>query len=187
MYGIAGLVDWGDFHAIERMTAVQAHRGPDDSGVWDERLSDGTWWGLGSRRLAIQDLTPAGHMPMVDASGRVRIVYNGDIYNAPTLRRELESDGVRFHSSSASTASLPSRSPTTAPRLMLVRDHFGVKPQYFMRRGDSLAFASEAKALFELPDFHPTLDRAALRSYRTFLWVPEPRTLLWEGVEKLPA
>ncbi|NNN06035.1 MAG: asparagine synthase (glutamine-hydrolyzing), partial [Elusimicrobia bacterium] len=181
-------------------------RGPDDSGVWDERLPDGTWWGLGSRRLAIQDLSPAGHMPMPDESGRVHIVYNGEIYNAPALRRELESEGVRFRSSSDTEVLLAlylKEGPgfverlngifafaiadrRNAPRLMLARDHFGVKPLYVARRGKSLAFASEAKALFELPDLQPKMDRAALRSYLTFLWVPEPGTL-WEGVEKLPA
>lgn len=206
MCGIAGLVDWGDRSALERMTALQEHRGPDDSGVWDERLPDGTWWGLGSRRLAIQDLTPAGHMPMADESGRVHIVYNGEIYNAPALRRELESKGIAFRSSSDTEVLLAlylAEGPAfverlngifafaisdrrESPRLMLARDHFGVKPLYVARRGKALAFASEAKALFELPDLQPRLDRVALRSYLAFLWVPEPGTL-WEGVEKLPA
>lgn len=206
MCGIAGVVDWGDRDALNRMTALQEHRGPDDSGVWDERLPDGAWWGLGSRRLAIQDLSPAGHMPMADDSGRVHIVYNGEIYNAPALRAELESKGFRFRSSSDTEVLLAlylAEGPAfverlngifafaiadrrETPRLMLARDHFGVKPLYVARRGRSLAFASEAKALFELPDLQPRLDRAALRSYLAFLWVPEPGTL-WEGVEKLPA
>lgn len=188
------------------MTALQEHRGPDDSGVWDERLPDGTWWGLGSRRLAIQDLSPAGHMPMADDSGRVHIVYNGEIYNAPALRDELESKGIHFRSSSDTEVLLAlylAEGPAfverlngifafaiadrrETPRLMLARDHFGVKPLYVARREKSLAFASEAKALFELPDLEPRVDRTALRSYLAFLWVPEPGTL-WEGVEKLPA
>ncbi|MBI4061613.1 MAG: asparagine synthase (glutamine-hydrolyzing) [Elusimicrobia bacterium] len=206
MCGIAGLVGCGDRETLERMTRIQSYRGPDDSGVWGEELPDGSWWGLGSRRLAIRDLSPAGHMPMADAGGRVRIVYNGEIYNAAALRSELESDGVRFRSSSDTEVLLAlylKEGPRfverlngifafaiadrrEAPRLMLARDHFGVKPLYLARRGRSLAFASEAKALFETPDFHPVVDRAAMRSYLTFLWVPEPGTL-WEGVEKLPA
>lgn len=206
MCGIAGLIDWGERSTLERMTSLQAHRGPDDSGVWDERLPDGAWWGLGSRRLAIQDLSPAGHMPMADASGRVHIVYNGEIYNAPALRAELESKGMRFRSSSDTEVLLAlylAEGPSfverlngifafaiadrrETSRLMLARDHFGVKPLYVARRGKSLAFASEAKALFELPDLQPKMDRAALRRYLAFLWVPEPGTL-WEGVEKLPA
>ena len=206
MCGIAGVVDWGDRRALERMTAVQEHRGPDDSGVWEEKLTDGTWWGLGSRRLAIQDLSPAGRMPMADESGRVHVVYNGEIYNAPALRLELEAEGCRFRSSSDTEVLLAlylRHGPDFvtrlngifafaiadrrgAPRLMLARDHFGVKPLYVARRGSSLAFASEAKALFELPDLRPVMDRAALRRYLTFLWVPEPGTL-WEGIEKLPA
>lgn len=206
MCGISGLVGWGERSTLERMTALQEHRGPDDSGVWDERLPDGTWWGLGSRRLAIQDLSPAGHMPMADGSGRVHIVYNGEIYNAPALRAELESKGIRFRSSSDTEVLLAlylAEGPAfverlngifafaiadgrETPRLMLTRDHFGVKPLYVARKGKSLAFASEAKALFELPDLEARMDRAALRSYLAFLWVPEPGTL-WEGVEKLPA
>lgn len=206
MCGIAGVVDWGDRQALESMTSVQKHRGPDDSGIWEEKLADGAWWGLGSRRLAIQDLSPAGHMPMADLSGRVHVVYNGEIYNAPALRRELEGEGFVFRSTSDTEVLLAlylKHGPDfvgrlngifafaiadlrTLPRLMLARDHFGVKPLYVARRGSSLAFASEAKALFELPDFRPTVDRAALRRYLTFLWVPEPGTL-WEGMEKLPA
>jgi len=72
------------------------------------------------------------------------------------------------------------------PFLFLARDHFGVKPLYITRRKKSLAFASEAKALFQLPDLNPKIDRAAMKRYLTFLWEPEPGTL-WEGIEKLPA
>ena len=71
------------------MTAVQAHRGPDDSGLWEKRFPDGAYVGLGSRRLAIIDLSPSGHMPMCNEDGTVWITYNGEVYNFAELRREL--------------------------------------------------------------------------------------------------
>ena len=64
MCGIAGLVNWGDSEILARMTHIQTHRGPDDAGLWEQRFPDGTWAGLGSRRLAIIDLSRAKHMPM---------------------------------------------------------------------------------------------------------------------------
>src|SRR4051812_41285836 len=100
MCGIAGLVNWGDEACLRGMTDIQAHRGPDDSGTLAERLPDGTWVGLGSRRLAILDLSPAGHMPMSTPDGALSIVYNGEVYNSPAIRRELEGRGYRFRSSS---------------------------------------------------------------------------------------
>ena len=75
------------------MTNVQAHRGPDDSGLWERHFPDGTYIGLGSRRLAILDLSADGHMPMSNEDGTVWITYNGEIYNFADLRRELESKG----------------------------------------------------------------------------------------------
>src|SRR5688572_28767675 len=98
MCGIAGLVRWGDRSVLERMTALQRHRGPDDGGVWDRTLPDGGWLGLGNRRLAIIDLTDAGHMPMCNEDGTVCLTYNGELYSAAPLRAELEGKGYRFGS-----------------------------------------------------------------------------------------
>ena len=75
MCGISGLVNCGDREILSRMIYVQAHRGPDDSGLWDRRLPDGSYFGLGSRRLAILDLSELGHMPMANADGT--ITFNG--------------------------------------------------------------------------------------------------------------
>ena len=82
------------------MTDIQTHRGPDDRGVHETATSDGRWVGLGVRRLAIMDLTAAGHMPMTNADGTIRIVYNGEIYNDAELRRHLQGRGYRFRSTS---------------------------------------------------------------------------------------
>ena len=207
MCGIAGSYNWGDPESTARMARVQIHRGPDDGGTWDFRLPDGTYIGLASRRLAIQDLSPAGHMPMRNDDGTLWITYNGEIYNFPALRQELEAQGVQFRSRTDTEVLLRLYERDGAaclnrlngifafcicdlrgsqPTLFLARDHFGVKPLYYIQRGDRLAFASEVKALLELPDTAPEIDVDALLQYLTFLWVPDPATL-FRGVRKLPA
>ena len=98
MCGISGLANWGNRETLARMTAVQRHRGPNDGGLWDHRSADGSYIGLGSRRLSILDLSETGHMPMSNEDGTVWITYNGEIYNARTLRRELEAKGHQFMS-----------------------------------------------------------------------------------------
>jgi len=100
MCGISGLVNCGNREALARMTNVQTHRGPDDSGLWERHFPDGGYIGLGSRRLAILDLSAYGHMPMSNEDGSVWITHNGEIYNFADLRRELEaqSNAHRFRS-----------------------------------------------------------------------------------------
>jgi asparagine synthase (glutamine-hydrolysing) len=98
MCGIAGVVNWGDSETLARMTHIQAHRGPDDAGLWEQHFPDGTWVGLGNRRLAIIDLSPAGHMPMSNENGTIWIIYNGEVYNFPELRQELLAKGRTFRS-----------------------------------------------------------------------------------------
>lgn len=207
MCGIAGLVNWGDAETLARMSDVQAHRGPDDRGTWEISTSSGEWFGLGSRRLAILDLSPAGHMPMSNDDGTVWITYNGEVYNFRELRHDLEAKGRRFRSATDTEVVLrlyeeegegcfarlngmfalavcDLRGPR--PRIVLARDHFGVKPLYYACRGNRLAFASEAKALLLVDGIRAELDPQALHEYLTFLWVPDPRTM-FRGIEKLPA
>ena len=207
MCGISGLVNWGDRATLSRMTSVLAHRGPDDSGLWDRRSPDGGYMGLGNRRLAILDLSPDGHMPMANADHSVLITYNGEVYNFRALRRELEGKGHRFVSNTDTEVVLhlyEQEGPEcvnrlngmfafaicdlreATPRLFLARDHFGIKPLYYIQRGAKLAFASEVKALLQLDDVRPELDPESLHQYLTFLWVPEPRTMFRE-IRKLPA
>ena len=193
---ISGLVNCGDREALARMTNVQTHRGPDDSGLWERRFPDGGYIGLGSRRLAILDLSADGHMPMSNEDGTVWITYNGEIYNFRDLRRELEGKGHRFRSHTDTEvivhlyeeygADAACESPEwhvcicdlrlarAAPKLFLARDHFGIKPLYYCERGGRLAFASEVKALLEVPGIEATMSMEALNKYLTFLWVPEP-------------
>jgi asparagine synthase (glutamine-hydrolysing) len=207
MCGICGLVNCGDAETLARMISVQAHRGPDDSGLWERRFPDGSYIGLGSRRLAILDLSPDGHMPMSNEDGSVWITYNGEIYNFADLRRELEGKGHPFRSHTDTEAVVhlyeeygvdclnrlngmfafaicDLRGPS--PKLLLARDHFGIKPLYYNVRGASLAFASEVKALLEVPGIEASMSLEALHQYLTFLWVPDPLTM-FEGIRKLPA
>ncbi len=205
MCGIVGAVNWGDTALLARMTDIQAHRGPDDRGLWTTHTQDGSWVGLGTRRLSILDLSPAGHMPMQTPDGRLTITYNGEVYNYPQLRRELEAKGYTFRSDSDTEAILylyQEHGPECVRRLngifgmavwdaereelFLARDHFGVKPLYYCRQGERLAFASEVKALLELPDMPRRVNMEALHQYMTFLWVPDPLTM-FDGILKLPA
>jgi asparagine synthase (glutamine-hydrolysing) len=207
MCGISGLFNCGDRETLARMTSVQAHRGPDDVGLWERRFPDGGYAGLGSRRLSIIDLSPSGHMPMCNADRTLWITYNGEIYNFGDLRHELQSKGHRFVSGTDTEVVLQLyeqegpecverlngmfafaicdlRSPT--PELFLARDHFGVKPFYYAHFGRRFAFASEIKALLEVPGIEAEIDPDSLHQYLTFLWVPEPKTM-FRGIHKLPA
>jgi asparagine synthase (glutamine-hydrolysing) len=96
--GIAGVANWGDQNVLARMTKLIAHRGPDGSGVWEHTSCDGVYVALGNQRLAILDLSPAGHMPMPNITGTVWITYNGEVYNFRALRAGLEAKGHAFRS-----------------------------------------------------------------------------------------
>jgi len=207
MCGISGLANWGNRETLARMNTVQAHRGPNDSGIWEHRSPGGPYIGLGSRRLSILDLSSDGHMPMSNEDGTVWITYNGEIYNFIDLRRELEGKGHHFASHTDTEvivhlyeefgedcvtrmngmfafAICDLREAT--PLLFMARDHFGVKPFYYACRDGRLAFASEAKALLEVPGIEAKINLQALDQYLTFLWVPDTNTL-FEGINKLPA
>ena len=207
MCGIAGLANCGDRDVLARMTHVQAHRGPDDFGLWERRFSDGSYIGLGSRRLAILDLSADGHMPMCNEDRTVWITYNGEIYNFAELRRELQSKSHHFSSNTDTEVIIHLYEQEGAdcvhrlkgmfafaicdlrsgkPELFLARDHFGVKPFYYALRGRKLAFASEVKALLHVPEVDADLDLVSLHQYLTFLWVPDPKTM-FRGIYKLPA
>ncbi len=143
-------------------SALSHHRGPDAGGVW---LDEGV--GLGHRRLSILDLSERGRQPMVSASGRYVMVYNGEVYNFRDIRRELESAGLPFTSSGDSELVLAAIETwgveaavrrfigmfaiavwdKVERRMLLIRDRLGVKPLYFGWDGASLWFGSELKAL----------------------------------------
>src|SRR5919204_1222092 len=200
MCGICGTVGWADEAELGSMTRAMAHRGPDGSGI---KTFDGDVpAGLGHRRLAIIDPTPAGAQPMAFAD-RWWITYNGELYNFRELRRELEARGERFVTE-CDTEVLLRMFVVHGPemlqlvngmfafaiwddrekRLFLARDRLGVKPLYYTRASGRFAFASELKALLPLIGT-PSLDMSALADYLTFLWVPDPKTA-FHGILKLP-
>lgn len=185
----------------ERMAEALHHRGPDDGGVWAE---EGV--ALGHRRLSILDLSPAGAQPMVSASGRFVIAYNGEIYNHPELRRALEDAGAapawRGHSDTetllagiehwgldetlARAAGMFALAlwDRQARRLFLARDRMGEKPLYWGWAGRDLVFGSELKALRRHPDFPREICPEALGLYLRFAYVPAPWTI-HPGIYKL--
>jgi len=187
---------------LAAMAETMAHRGPDDQGVWI--CPDGQA-GLAHRRLAIVDLSPAGHQPMGNASGSVQVTFNGEIYNFRQLRRELEARGHRFRSQcdtevlvylyeELGEAMVERLDGDFAlgiwddgqKRLLLARDRAGVHPVYYAQVGDTFLFASEIKALLRHPGLGREIDESSLYHYLTYLVAPPPQTLL-KDVYKLPA
>jgi asparagine synthase (glutamine-hydrolysing) len=200
MCGICGVVGRASEAELGLMTDALAHRGPDGRGV--EMFPGDPPAGLGHRRLAILDPTPAGAQPMSFAD-RWWITYNGELYNFRALRAELESQGERFLTECDTEVLLrlfalegPSMLARLngifafavwddhTRRLFLARDRLGVKPLYYTVQHDLFAFASELRSL--LPFIRtPQLDPTALADYLTFLWVPDPRTA-FQDIRKLP-
>jgi asparagine synthase (glutamine-hydrolysing) len=185
------------------MTQSLAHRGRDDSGLWDEVSADGTWIGLGHRRLSILDLSSAGHQPMFSESGRFSIVFNGEIYNFKELRAELASEGCRFKSNTDTEVVLHLYErlkegcldrlrgmfafgiwDRQEQSLFLAQDRLGIKPLYYTEQDNRLLFASELKAILRQPDFERQMDLQALDDYLTYLYIPPPLTI-FKGVRKL--
>jgi asparagine synthase (glutamine-hydrolysing) len=204
MCGIAGLYNLGggpvSGEQVRRMCDLIRHRGPDDEGVWCSGPV-----GLGHRRLSIIDLSPRGRNPMPNEDESVWIVFNGEIYNYPELRPRLVEQGHRFRSQTDTETIVHLYEEVgdscverlngmfafalwdaRRRRLLLARDRFGVKPLYYTRLGDTLAFASEAKAFLALPGFTPRPDPRALAEHFTFQNTFGERTF-FEGVELLPA
>ena len=204
MCGIAGILNARgtpvDLVHVKAMTDAIAHRGPDGEG----QFVDGPL-GLGHRRLAILDLSPAGHQPMANGDGRYTISYNGELYNFRELRTELEQLGHQFTSSSDTEVVLKSYIAwgndclnrfngmfafaiwdTVERQLFLARDRYGIKPLYWGRTGDIFCFASEVKAILAHPKFSARLDKEALLEYFTFQNLLGERTL-FAGVSLLPA
>jgi len=209
MCGIAGFLDPSrasspdDLSALaQRMAGTLRHRGPDDAGTW---CDPDAGIALGHRRLSIIDLSAEGHQPMLSASGRYVITYNGEIYNFPALRKELEGAGQKFRGGSDTEVALASIERWGLGRsvsrfngmfafalwdretrtLHLVRDRLGEKPLYYGRFGRTFVFGSELKALRAHPAFRGEIDRGALALYLRHNCVPAPWSI-YEGVRKLP-
>jgi asparagine synthase (glutamine-hydrolysing) len=181
MCGIAGFVGANDHELLVEMTRRLVHRGPDDEGFFESPMVS-----LGHRRLSVIDIEH-GHQPMSSPDGHVHIAYNGEVYNFRELRQELEADGLAFRTASDTevllrayerwgtgcfarcngmwAAAIWDEREPGSQRLVLARDHFGIKPLYLARAGARLLFASEIKALLADPALVPAVDDDRLAEY----------------------
>ncbi len=204
MCGICGIVGREDEALVGGMTSSLEHRGPDGHGVRSFPAKNGKPPAtLGHRRLTIIDLSERGAQPMQYADGRYWIVYNGELYNYRELRATLVREGYGFVSQSDTEVLLAMYARDGADMLLklngifafaiwddelhelfVARDRLGVKPLYYLEHDGELMFASEIKALLHAAPT-PRLREDSILDYLTFLWVPDPDTML-EGVFKLP-
>ncbi len=185
---------------IAAMTNVLSHRGPDDCGFYR-----GKNIALGHRRLSILDLSPAGHQPMCNEDGKVWVVFNGEIYNYKPLRVELEALGHAFKSNTDTEVILHAYEQygldcvakfrgmfafglwdERCKRLVLARDHFGIKPLYYHQNNSFISFASEIKALIEDPEVPCEVDAQGLSNFISLHYVPGPRTMFGNICKLLP-
>ena len=187
---------------LTAMTTTIVNRGPDDDGMF---VDPSAGIALGFRRLAIVDLTPEGHQPMQSETSRYVIVFNGEVYNFPELRKELEALGHRFRGHSDTEVMLAGVTEwgveaavrrftgmfafalwdKQEQRLWLARDRFGKKPMYYGWAGSTLVFGSELKALRVHPDFDAEIDRSAVALFLRFGYVPSPHSI-YRSIAKLP-
>jgi len=208
MCGIAGILDPKRYFKLDqlrqmalRMASRLRHRGPDFQGEWIDAEAGVA---LGHTRLAIVDLSPAGAQPMASSCGRFVLSYNGEVYNAPELRSELESAGRKFRGHSDTEVMIEGFAvwgvQATVERLigmfafavwdrssrtlMLGRDRLGIKPLYWGHANGCLVFGSELKALTALPFWRGEIDHNALAAFLQYGYVPTPLSI-YRGINKL--
>ncbi len=201
MCGIAGFTQffktYGDEATLTKMGAAIRHRGPDASGVY---LNDSV--GLCHQRLSIIDLSSSGNQPMTrqalaqKENNRYTIVFNGEVYNFPMLRKQLQQKGYHFNSTSDTEVVLAMYQEYgkecllqlngmfalaiwdhTRQELFLARDRIGKKPLYYYTMGQDIVFASEIKAILEVNDIPRDIRLDALYDYFTYQYVPDPKTI----------
>jgi asparagine synthase (glutamine-hydrolysing) len=202
MCGIAGIYDQTgapvNESLLRRMTDTMQHRGPDGVGTFIRNNV-----GLGHRRLSIIDIG-GGAQPMGNEDDSIQVVFNGEIYNYIELRNDLLSYGHIFKTQSDTEVIVHAYEQwglqfadrlngmfsfaiydANTQKLILARDHLGIKPLYFTTIRSQFLFASEIKSLMQHPEFQRELDREALTELFTFRYVPSPKSLV-KGVFKLP-
>ena len=202
MCGIAGVHAWAahdpvDATVVRAMLDTIVHRGPDDGGIHaDEGLA------IGARRLSIIDLA-GGHQPMADAEETTWVIFNGEIYNYPELRAELQSHGHQFRTRSDTEVIVHGYKQwgdevlnrlngmfglaiwdTASQRLLVARDAMGIKPLYYQITNGQLTFGSEIRAVFAGTESAPEVDPVALNLFLRFRYTPAPYTI-HRGIRKL--
>lgn len=209
MCGIAGFINrqLNQIQVVREMTACMKQRGPDGRGEWADETSGVTF---GHRRLAILDLSENGAQPMISACGRYVLTYNGEIYNAEVLRKEVlahkkkQGEGFCFRGTSDTEALLEAIALFGAEKALslakgmfafalydrrehsvtLARDRAGEKPLYYGFAGGNFVFASDPAAFAAYPGFEAKIDRMALHEYLRYGFVPAPYSV-YEGIRKL--
>ena len=202
MCGIAGF--WGppDSALLAAMTISLRHRGPDDNGHFEDGIAS-----LGFRRLSIIDLEH-GNQPVSMDAGRLQMVYNGEVYNFRELRAELEARGHAFHTTCDTEVVLHAYAEwgtdcfrrfngmwalailderEAAPRLVLARDHFGIKPLFYARHRGRIVFASEIKAILQDETFPREVDDQQMYEYLRFGLFDHNDGTFFRGVRQVPA
>ncbi|MCX8484541.1 MAG: asparagine synthase (glutamine-hydrolyzing) [Bacteroidia bacterium] len=222
MCGFVGIVEKSSIvntRILTQMTDVIKHRGPDDSGMrlfsFDnqlsietkpDQLSDGLFnIGLGFRRLSIVELTNLGHQPMISSDGKVSLVFNGEIYNAPYHRYRLINEGYRFNGTSDTEVVLALYIlkglqyllevldgmysicivDLSESRIVLIRDHVGIKPLYYYENNSVFLFGSEVKSFFHHPSYDFRVDDSLIPEYLLFRDIADSRTL-YKDVNQVP-
>lgn len=207
MCGFTGFISFNSqsndflYHTIKNMNAQLVHRGPDSDGFW---CSEEDGLAFGHRRLAIQDLSQAGHQPMASNSGRYIMVFNGEVYNHLELREQFADEIWRGHSDTETILAcidawgfektLKQLTGMFAialwdgeqSKLFLARDRLGEKPLFYTNQNGSLIFSSELKALKQHPDFQPEIDRDVLCLYMRHNCVPAPYSIYKNTFKLMP-
>lgn len=204
MCGICGVFNQRNSEPIkgellEKMCDTLRHRGPDDEGIYVNNNI-----GLGHRRLSIIDLSNHGHQPMSNETGNIYIVFNGEIYNFPELKKELLAKGHLFNSNTDTEVIIHLYEEKGEDciqalrgmfafalwdernkKLLLARDRLGKKPLYYLWDGNRLVFASEIKAILQCDAVKKDIDLEALDDFLSYLYVPSPKSI-YKSIRKLP-
>jgi asparagine synthase (glutamine-hydrolysing) len=206
MCGISGFLSHtGNGNSLSsvctKMTHMLYHRGPDDGGIWSDDMAG---IAMGHRRLSILDLSPSGHQPMHSISGRYVIVYNGEIYNFESIKKELIQFGCFFKGHSDTEVLIAAIDvwgvetvinkisgmfafalwDKSERVLTLARDRLGEKPLYYGWQGKTFLFASELKALKMHPEWSAEIDRNSLSLFLRHSYIPSPYSI-YKNIYKL--
>lgn len=203
MCGICGIIQYNhqsvDEYSVRKMMQIMKHRGPDDEGVFiDSNL------GLGFVRLSILDLSPLGHQPMFDETGRFVIIHNGEVYNYIELREELKSEGFSFRSNTDTEVILKSFIhwgekcldkfngmwafiiyDRNKNELFCSRDRYGIKPFYYYSDNEQFLFASELPPILSILKSKPKVNEQAIYDYLVFNRTDQTENTFFSEVKKL--